>query len=757
MGAQWKSRAMAAVLAAVLLGLLCAPGAGAADWRQVPAPGGQIFSLTVANATTWLAEGPYACCTRSFDLTEDGGSSWETVQIPGFTNVTVAGAAVDGSFRVVGRRNFGADNQEIQVFRIDAAGADPLGPVIVGKTPLYTSFAVSDDGATWVPHWDAGQNGFVLTVVAASGSVTNAALPNSSTTYGWEAQRTALGMRLLRFVPGTGANYSYSRGTFRLDGGQLLPAEAYPVSLAEGDWMLSSEFVRGSWDGGANWGEQAVSVIPRSPGLGNPRYARFGGGIVADRFSPSLFRGTSLSWPAGVPTNFVVDAGPLIAWGGSAIYVQEAALSPGPTALGNLQPDAQRLFARADVFRADAGLPPLTGDALISAASRNHSAYTVLHPKEAENSAHFEQPGLSGFTGVFPGDRCEAVGTSCNSEIMFSPGVADPVGSWMATIYHRPLIGSPEAGLVGGAEVAGGWAVMDGGGPENALVRPFGYPTGRWRGDEGFAGEIPDPVTACNGGGQPISYPIGIAVTLYLPNGSGGVSKIYVRRHGDPTALPGCLLNGYAGNQKTTGVFILDDPLVRGQAYDVSAVWNPGPDDLPDGGSVPNPNLSYDWSFYFEPDSYGTNARPKPAQPCRALSLETIKSVASPQRAGRHHQVLGIEEQVTLKQKAMVRLRRARLDYWTAGDRHSVKLELGKLRKRARPVARTSYLRFLLPHAVARRVIPGEAAELLLTFTGRRASGCARLVHVSRIRKVKIGWVRASGPAWVSGSARRHR
>lgn len=754
MGAQPKPRAIAAVLAIAFFALFRVPGADAADWRQVPAPEGKILSISVASATTWLVEGPYVCCTHSYELTEDGGATWNQVQIPGFAETTIAGAADDGSFRIVARRNFGNDDQEIQVFRVDAAGVEPLGPLIDGNTALFQSFDVSGDGRTWVPYWSPAQDAFELTVVGGDGSTSTTALPASSDTYGWEARRTVLGMRLIRYAPFANITNGETRPTYRLDGTEVLPAEAYPVALVDGELMLASNG-HASWDGGAHWSTAFDRTVPRTSETEMPRYITFGGGIVAERYSHSLFRGTGLIWPTGVPTNFVVDTGTgLVAWGESAIYVHDGPLQPMPAATGPLQPDTERMLARADQFRADAGLPPLTGDALVSAASRNHSTYTALHPKEAEGNAHEEQPGLTGFTGVFPWDRCEAVGTSCNSEIMYSP-VPDPVGGWLATIYHRPLIGSPEAGFVGGAEVTGGWAVMDSRGPENVLVGPFGYPVGRWRGEEGFSGEIPDPVKGCRAGGQPISYPVGIAVSFYLPSSNGSVSRIYVHGHGESAALPGCLLTAYVGNQKEAGVFILDDPLVKGKTYDVSATWNPGPDELLDDTSIPAADLSYGWSFYFDPDGAGQRSRPS-KKLCRALTLRTIKSVASPHRGGRSGEVLGIEEKVTLKQKGKVRLRRARLYYWIAGTRHTVALKLGRLRGRSIAVGPTSYLRFRLPQVAVRRAIPGEPAELRLAFSGRRAHGCARMVRIDRIRKIQYGWVRVKGPAaWVS--ARRHR
>ncbi|HXQ89663.1 MAG TPA: hypothetical protein VN733_08495 [Solirubrobacterales bacterium] len=748
----------AAIALLVAVGMLLAAPAASAAWRAIPPPGSEALSMTVANATTWLVERPSVCCTRQFDLTEDGGASWTPVEVAGFVYAFQVGAADDGSFRVVATSGFGPDEQEVQVLKIAAGGAvEPLGPSIAVEAPPYDGVAVSGDGATWVPHWDEAAGGFVLSIVAADGSLTDVPLPDSASTYGWKARRTVAGMRLLRYRSDSTVPYVYSRGTFRLGpGNELLAAERYPLSMASGDWLLSSDGYA-SWDGGAHWSTLFVRAVETAPAGQMPRYVSGSGGFVAERFSPFLFRTSGLEPPPTEWVAGVVDAGTaLIAWWPHGIYVHEGALPPPPQALGELQPDTVRLLDRANAFRADAGLPPLIGDALVSAAARSHSTYTVLNESSSDN-AHYEYPGRPGFTGSEPWDRCEAAGTTCNSEVMYPPGVADPVGGWLATIFHRPLLGGPEAGVVGAAEVPGGWTVANGRETRNLLVAPFGYPNGRWRGDASFSGEVPDPVKGCAEAGQPIDYPVGAAVSLYLPTEFGSVSRIVVHRRGIPGPLPGCLLHDYVGDGKFSGVFLPDDPLVPGATYDATATWNPGPDEMFGAPSVPSADLTYSWSFYFDPDKLAS--RRSKERRCRALGLRTIKSVAKARRGKARHPQLGIEEKIVLKQKASVRLRHAGLTYWTAGTPHPVKLELGRLRRKPKVVGRTSYLRLSLPQRVVREVEPGEEAELRLKFTGRRLKGCRHVVHISRIRKIKFGWVRLRGSAaWVSaGSGKRRR
>lgn len=748
------ARALAqAIVGPVLLCALFAPAAHA-DWRVVQPPAG-VGSVAVADADTWLVERPWSCCAARFDLTEDAGASWLSSEIAEFPVVLLIGAADDGTFRLLARRNAG-ESQEAQVFKVGPGGPAPLGPILKGDNPIYASAAVSGDGATWVPHRVSGGS-FVLSIIAADGTESDVPLPGGSESYGWEAVRTVLGMRLLRYVsdPPSPGSFHPEKGTFQLGpGNEILPAELYPVSVADGDWMVSSHFGETSWDGGAHWAASPFFAVPRAPAGEMPRYLNQGG-TLAERISPFLFRASGLEPPQGVPTSRVVDAGrALVAWGPAAVYVWEAPLPLPPGSIGDLQPDTQRMLARADLFRADAGLPPLIGDAKISAAARNHSVYTTLNKTEANLSAHGEQPGKPGFTGIEPSERCAAAGANCGSEVMFSPGVVDPVGGWLATVYHRPLPGSPRATLVGAAEASGGWAVMDGGYEQNVLTAPFGYPVGRWRGEAGFGGEIPDPVSFCRSAGQNIDYPIGIAVSLYIPSEDGTVSAIDVHRRGDSRSLPGCLLQASDGRYPV-GFFILDEPLIPHQAYDVSARWNPGGDE-PFGGGAVGPDMSYSWSFNFDEDPV---ARPQVGSPtCRALGLRTITSVARARRGGGSGLHLGIEEKVRLKTKGLVRLRQARLIYWKAHVRRSVKLGLGRLRRRPKLVGKTSYLRFRLPRSVLPRVEPGEDAELILGFTGRRLKGCRQVAHLAGVRKIQFGWVRLRGEAaWVSGSSKKGR
>lgn len=734
-------RAVALPVCLALLAIV--PGGAAADWQAVPTPPGGVRSFAAASADSLLVESNAG--GGVLEVTSDGGANWQPVDLGDYAFLTPLGATPDGSYRIVAAE-FQFGGIELQVFRVASTGdAEPLGPTIEegGNQLSSHNFGLDDEGRVWIAYYDEVVAAYKLATVAGDGAIQTELLPAVGAA-GWTPRWTVFGIRLQAIgSPGSPS----PRGTYApQDGGGFAAAEAYPVDLVEGPFWYSPESGQASWDGGAHWSEtfELGTVVPRA-GAG-PRFLVSRNGI-AERYSDTLYRVVAPEGPPGVSTFDTVDVGDaLVTRDFTTLYVQSLPLPPLPTEIGLVPQDSRAMVDRANLFRADAGLPPLIADAAISLAAHNHSAYTARHPDELEGlSAHGETPGRAGFTGRGPSERCEAVGARCGGEVMYSP-VDDPVGGWLATVYHRGLPGSPEAGSVGGGKVDDGWYVMDGGADAGVLLRPFGYPVGRWRGEDGFGGEIPDPADACRESGQAVSYPLGIAVTLYVPE-FGRVERIAVRRHGSDQVLSGCLLSNS---------FVLDDPLVEGETYDVTATWNPGGESLPDGGGVPGPDLNVSWSFHFQPDSHNERTRRKT---CRGLGLRRISSVA-PAHRPRARATLGIEERVVLKQPAKVKLRGVVLNYWKAHRRFSTKLKAGRIGRHPLKVGRTSFLRFRLPARVVANVEPGEDAELRLSFVGRRLKGCKRPSHFSRIRKIQLGWVSVRGSAdWVSarGGGRRSR
>lgn len=725
----------ALVVCLVALCALLFVGAAQADWRSLPSPGGQIHGMEVADAHTWLLQtGPPECCgSETLEATGDGGLSWTPISIGEYADATLTGPAPDHSFRVVGLK-FGSVS-ELQVFKVTAEGAVPLGPVIETNMEKMGTPATDDDGSTWIPIYSEADHAYELKVVGADGTTFTAALPADVSAPSWTAVHTAFGVRLVRTDAESIAHHALAGDTFKLNAQhEVVPAERFPVDFADGQVWLST-YEHASWDAGGHWTEgRFPRAVPGAPGL--PRRYLTSEGKIAERYSPSLFRYTGLELPEGVLSGSLVDAGSaLVAFSSSAVYVFEGSLPSLPLEVGTLPAEAKALIARADLFRADAGLPPLTADAKISQASYNHSLYTALN-KGDPYLGHGEAPGKPGYTGAEPPGRCLAVGTSCNSEVIYSP-VADPIAGWLATPFHRPLLGAPQAGVVGAGQAEGGWTVMDGASSTNLLIKPFGYPVGRWRGEDGFSGESPDPVAQCQARGEAISYPVGIAVSLYLPSEFASVTRIAVRKRGSADVLPGCLVSDTVTGGDIVGSLVLADPLVSGQTYDVHAEWNTGPDSLPGGVSGSGATLGEDWSFTYLPDARSPVRRKR----CRAIGVR--KAVPRRSRRGaRRARRKGLEVAILLSDPARVRLRSARLSYRSSGHRHrNVKLPIGKLRRRNLRLGRRSLLKYSLPRRLARRLAVGKRVRLRLVFRAQRLKGCTRSKTVSVHARLNVGLV----------------
>jgi RTX calcium-binding nonapeptide repeat (4 copies) len=578
-----RRRAPLATTATVLAVALASAAPAAADFVPVPKPYDELRQLAVADGSHWAA---VARASERVSVTADAGATWTPVALEGDSPlVRGVGAAADGTFRLLVVSWTPSGEPVSTVHRVTADGDSTE----VAAIPEFVGFdmAVDDDGSTW------SLTSSTLRVVRDDGSVTTADVPGDCQPCP-RLVRTAFGMRVE-----TGSS------ALQLEGATLVPAEARPVMLVDGPFQLAESDV--SWDGGAHWAwhghDFRARAVPRAPGLGGGRLLQTFDGRIATRWSSWLFRATALAVPytAGL-THRVVDAGDrIVAWDEQHVWLHAGPLPPFPQSVGQLEADTRAMVDRVNVFRADAGLPPIVGDAMISRASRNHSQYTVLNDvSRAGLSAHEETPGNPGFTGIEPWDRCAAVGTTCHSEVMFSQYAEDPVGGWLATPFHRFVPGSPTAGTVGAGRVPDGWSTMNGGEPAGILVDAYGYPNGRWRGEAGFGGEVPDPVETCAASDQSIAYPVGIAVSLYAPStgpdGFPAVSRIAVRRRSGGMPLPGCLIRGLDNSAQ----FVLDDPLTHGETYDVEGDWAAG-DVL----------RTLRWSFTYAPEPSAAPREPR--------------------------------------------------------------------------------------------------------------------------------------------------
>jgi len=242
--------------------------------------------------------------------------------------------------------------------------------------------------------------------------------------------------------------------------------------------------------------------------------------------------------------------------------------------------DSAEMIDEANWMRAEVGLPPLLGDALVAQAARNHADYLKLNNAEV---SHGESPGTPGFTGRSPGERCAAVGGICGGEVAYESIVGrDAVQGWIATVFHRAWFTWPAITRVGGG-FNDRFAIMDAAWNRHFIGAPFGYPRGTYSGPLSFGGEIPDPggETYCPVGS--VTEPYGTAITIALPDADspgGQPDAIQLRERGQTTPLKGCLMKyddfyieGYAA-------FLPDDPLRPGTTYDVAASWSGRQPDL---------------------------------------------------------------------------------------------------------------------------------------------------------------------------------
>lgn len=240
------------------------------------------------------------------------------------------------------------------------------------------------------------------------------------------------------------------------------------------------------------------------------------------------------------------------------------AVTDTPFSTGPLTETFTRWLTGANRLRAQASLPPLLGHAAIAAAAENHSRYWTLNVPTTEATAHAEKPGAPGFTGADPSARCAYAGAPAFcGEIMYSTGVADPIATWAATVWHSTLIMAPTSLAVGGGQVAGGPPVMNGGESGGLLVGPAMFPKGSYSGPLWLADEYPDPSAGCYGSGQ----------------GTGSGRPIFVW-------VPGGTLSGFtltpAGGQpvltcKIGGAYLPNGRLSYATTYTASVRWQPAP------------------------------------------------------------------------------------------------------------------------------------------------------------------------------------
>ncbi|MEW4425888.1 CAP domain-containing protein [Paenibacillus pabuli] len=183
-------------------------------------------------------------------------------------------------------------------------------------------------------------------------------------------------------------------------------------------------------------------------------------------------------------------------------------------------------LAYLNEIRAKVGVGPLELDASLTQASQAHAAYYNTTHFEGL-SAHREEPGTAGFTGVTAGDRGRAAGwpnTSVAEVMSFNNATTrEAIDSWLSTAYHRKIILDDRYTSVG-IGLQSGTAVMN---PAYVKFQKEGteakvYPYDGMKGaDVGFYGnEIPNPLVrfGVEHSGGIISATAGFAIDSFEAN-----------------------------------------------------------------------------------------------------------------------------------------------------------------------------------------------------------------------------------------------
>lgn len=221
-------------------------------------------------------------------------------------------------------------------------------------------------------------------------------------------------------------------------------------------------------------------------------------------------------------------------------------------------PDQLDGLAYLNEIRAKVGVGPLELDARLTQASQAHAAYYNTSHFEGL-SAHREEPGTSGFTGVTPGDRGKAAGwpNSSVAEVMSynNATTREAVDSWLSTAYHRKIILDGKykwlgIGLQDGTAVMNpSYSKFEENGPE-AKVYPYDGMKGA---DIGFYGfENPNPLDRFNveHSGGIISASAGWSIDSFeasIVDSQGREVPYYRELQGDTVFLyPKDVLDGYS-------------------------------------------------------------------------------------------------------------------------------------------------------------------------------------------------------------------
>lgn len=601
-------------------------GPAGAVLQPVPTPG-SLQDLAVLDGNRWIAStSSSGSGSMPVFVTTSRGASWVPVTGIVGNGQTLVAAAPGAGYRSA-TMEFGPalGARAVQVRTIDVAGASAaLGPKVTLPAGMASSLVVDEQGTAWVG-WnatslDADSGLWGLIAVSPDGTVREYAGPSLGAVVlqSVVVARTDGGIRArptLPTTPAPGAAAAPRPPAFRVVDGALQAAEPDIPLYRTGALVVGSGSI--SFDGGEHWlANQAMfsalgilGVIEGAPGQA-PATGLYADGSLLVPHGDRLLTESPLKVDTSVESLGGVssfDSG-LVIWRASSIQVHDGGLLGWPASFGALGADTQAMLARANLLRADAGLPPLIGDELISRASRGHAEWLRLN----NTIGHFQEPGTPGFTGREPSDRCVAAGTGCGGEVVHSiPGPVGSVDGWAITPYHRGLPLGPGSSRVVGAAASTRAAVMNGGGrARTRLIGPVGFPNGRWRGALEWSGsETPDPVAACRSRGQTVTPNLGVTVTLYAPRDPQMVS---VRPVGG-APMKGCLLGEH---------FLPDDPMRAGTTYEATGTWQVG-----DAARA-----TYVWRFTAQPD--GEN---DPAGAGNGTTRDRVRPTISRAKLSRTH------------------------------------------------------------------------------------------------------------------------
>jgi len=620
------ARARAVVLLAVVL--LAAPVAARADFQPVPAQaGGQDFNpqQVLIGGSVWAAIGSVSGTGNADDIytSTDEGRTWTRVQDNGdpadrahFQDLALG---PDGSL-------WGTYRQIWPLGTPEASRLPLLGHATSASAPLNGVPVTLPSGhapqAVSVPAWDGSGRRLIAMLdgmptdpwSTASGTLYLATLSDSGATTilastqvpgTWCPYRAGSGWPLrLRSGPLDGQPYitcvGYDQYTWSPAAGQALQTVAVMPTFHFGPLTFGNSRADTSisYDGGAHWGDPGSRTF--EPVAGNPNLLLQGPDVMARAGKVALDTGLQVpcsdyDW-LGSRMPAVQEPDGLYVFCGGAVYVSASIPSP-PAHTGPYSVTSETMLARLNAYRAQAGLPPVISDGLIAQAAANHSRYEELN---GGDPGHLEMAGDPGFTGLTMADRCTAVGTSCNVEVLFPAPVTatGTVDDLMTTVYHRDAMLDPSAEWAGGGLVPGGPGVIDLAQGTQFNIGGIAYPVGNYDGPLSWdcSREIPPPCQASRTVGTPI---------LYTPPWGTMLQSLTMTAGGKPVPL----WNGFPA-----------DPLDPGTTYTVNVTYQqtaPFPDPA---GSPVGPTFTDSFSFH----TAGTAPNPlkkRPTWNVRALRV----------------------------------------------------------------------------------------------------------------------------------------